>query len=632
MLRLDGGPVDRDLLARMNAFQAFRGPHGGKLWTEGGVGFGHALFQLSDDDDPVAQPATLDGSAWITAHARIDGQRDLINALRGRNRTVAESASDAELILHAYAAWGERCLEHLIGDFTFALWDCRNRRLFCAVDPFGIRPFYYAVAGGTFIFSNTLACVRLHPGVSSALDETALGDFLLFNCYQDQDRTIYANLKRLPPAHCLLLSSGAPMVRRYWDFEPVTEAGSAAADEIVENFRSLLSEATRDRLRTRQIAVQLSGGLDSTSVAAAAVRLLSAGPRPWSVSAYTVVFKDLIPDDEEGFAREVAEQLGLEFNLQSGDDFEPYDWMDRCRWLPPEPINEPNWSTYLRHIGQIARHRSVLLTGIEGDFPLRASLRHHWVQLGRAGDWRRILRELTWYVTHERTVPPVGLRTAIQRLRRRPARLPPWLAPQFVRRAQLVDRLREHEAAALATPPSPDRIDRLRRVFWPGVFDSFDPAWTGCALESAHPLMDLRVMRFLLSLPPVPWCIGKRILRVAAKGILPENVLRRPKTPLAADPVLAAIQRHGLPARMLNDANGEASAYVDLSGFRAGGAVNVSVPDWSGLRPVSLACWLKSTKRPIENSLASKNPSASATRIEGKRRTCAGTVLPGAQN
>lgn len=593
MLRLDAGAVDRDLLARMNAFQAFRGPHGGKIWAEGGVGFGHALFKLSDDDDPVAQPATLDGRTWITAHARIDGQRDLIDALRGRNRTVAESASDPELILHAYAAWGERCLEHLLGDFTFALWDRHDRRLFCAIDPFGIRPFYYAFAGGTFVFSNTLECVRLHPEIPATLDERAIGDFLLFDRYQDQDRTIYANLKRLPPAHCLRLSSGAPMVRRYWDLEPVEEARSAPSGEIVDNFRSLLTEATRDRLRTRQIAVQMSGGLDSTSVAAAAVRLLSAKTEPWSVSAYTVVFKSLIPDDEEGFARQAAEKLGLEFHLQSGEDFEPYDWMDRCRWPPPEPINVPDWSMHLRHIGQIGRHRSLLLTGNEGDFPLQASLRHHWGQLGRDGNWSRILRELTWYVTHERTVPPVGFRTAIQRLRRRPAQLPPWLAPQFVRRAQLVDRLREHEAAALAAPSPPDRTALLRRVFWPGVFDPFDPAWTGCALETAHPLMDLRVMRFLLGLPPVPWCVNKGILRMAAKNILPKSVVSRPKTPLAADPVLAAIKRHGLPARMLDDANGGATAYVDLSGFRAGGAVDLNESDWSNLRPISLACWLK---------------------------------------
>ncbi len=134
LFRLDGGHCDRRLLEKMTAFQAFRGPHGRRVWTEGGVGFGHALFKLSDDDQSVPQPATLEGSVWITAHARIDAQAELIADLRDVKRDVLPGAADAELLLHAYHAWGDRCVEHILGDFTFAIWDGRSRRLFCAVD------------------------------------------------------------------------------------------------------------------------------------------------------------------------------------------------------------------------------------------------------------------------------------------------------------------------------------------------------------------------------------------------------------------------------------------------------------------------------------------------------------------
>ena len=106
IVRLDGGPVDRALLEKMADFQAFRGPHGRGVWCEGNVGFVHTLFKLNDDDAPAPQPLSLDGKVWITAHARIDAQDELIAALRGRGREVEYGASDAELLLHAYLRLG----------------------------------------------------------------------------------------------------------------------------------------------------------------------------------------------------------------------------------------------------------------------------------------------------------------------------------------------------------------------------------------------------------------------------------------------------------------------------------------------------------------------------------------------
>src|SRR5439155_22927928 len=102
----------------------------------------------------------------------------------------------AQLILHAYHAWGEQCLDYLLGDFAFGVWDGPRRRLFCAVDHLGVRPFYYALVDGTFVFSNTLDAVGLHPAVSHRLNDTAVGAFLMFGFYQDRDVTVYADVQR----------------------------------------------------------------------------------------------------------------------------------------------------------------------------------------------------------------------------------------------------------------------------------------------------------------------------------------------------------------------------------------------------------------------------------------------------
>src|ERR1051325_9349362 len=200
IVNLDGAPVDRELLSQMTDFLSFRGPDAQEVWVEDNVGFGHAMLRTTWEAETEKQPLTLDGKVWLTADARIDGRAQLIAQLEvklGRkidlvaarrsslndhtflsngHDSVARTPNDAELILFAYEAWGEDCVKHLIGDFAFAIWDSHQRRLFCARDHFGIKPFFYAHVDNTFVFSNTLNCVRLHPKVSDELNEIAIGE------------------------------------------------------------------------------------------------------------------------------------------------------------------------------------------------------------------------------------------------------------------------------------------------------------------------------------------------------------------------------------------------------------------------------------------------------------------------
>jgi asparagine synthase (glutamine-hydrolysing) len=180
LLNLDGAPVDRDLLRGMTEFMAFRGPDAQESWVDGAVGFGHAMLRTTFEQEREQQPCSLDGEVWITADARIDGRSELKQKLAARGRADLKAATDVELILHAYHAWGRDCVAHLLGDFAFAIWDGRERALFCARDHFGVKPFYYAHIGDEVVFSNTLNAVRLHPAVPAELNELAIADFLLF--------------------------------------------------------------------------------------------------------------------------------------------------------------------------------------------------------------------------------------------------------------------------------------------------------------------------------------------------------------------------------------------------------------------------------------------------------------------
>ena len=179
LARTDGSPVEAPLLDRLTASRAFRGPDGLGTQGLGPIGLGHTQLATTPEAARERQPATLDGHVWITADARIDGRQDLIAEL---NRLVAadlDRATDVELVLHAYRAWGRACAEHLLGDFAFVIWDSPRRRLFAARDPFGVKLLYYAFGRGSLVLSNTLSCVRAHPSVSDRLDASSVGNFLL---------------------------------------------------------------------------------------------------------------------------------------------------------------------------------------------------------------------------------------------------------------------------------------------------------------------------------------------------------------------------------------------------------------------------------------------------------------------
>ena len=205
------------------------------------------------------------------------------------NLRLKANARDEELILSAYEKWGEDCVKHLTGDFAFAIWDERSQRLFCARDHFGVKPFFYTYIDGNFNFSSTLNDLR--PGVSNRLNEIAIGDYLLFGVNQDNSTTIFQDIQRLPPGHTLTLANNEITIRRYWTPSLTAEVRYRDSQSYVEHFSELLSRAVRDRLHTDRVAISMSGGLDSTSLAAIASEHAE-------VAGFTVVYDTLIPDEE----------------------------------------------------------------------------------------------------------------------------------------------------------------------------------------------------------------------------------------------------------------------------------------------------------------------------------------------
>ena len=176
IINFDGAPIDEALLRHMLERMKYRGPDAQNIWIEGKVGLGHALYRTCEQD--IEQPYTLE-YVTVAAHVRVDARDELIPHLRSAGFEAALDAPDVELLAKAYLAWGEGCLNYLLGDFAFILWDARNQKAFAARDRFGIQPLHYAHINHTLIISSDIGSIRLHPLVSTKLNEQAIGDFLV---------------------------------------------------------------------------------------------------------------------------------------------------------------------------------------------------------------------------------------------------------------------------------------------------------------------------------------------------------------------------------------------------------------------------------------------------------------------
>ena len=597
----NGAPIDRALLQSLVDFLSYRGPDSQTCWLEGSIGLGHAMLRTTHEAQAENQPASLKGRLWIAADARIDCREDLTTELRRTGSKVEANAPDSALILHAYAAWGTPCVEHLMGDFSFAIWDAAKRELFCARDHFGIKPFYYVQRGDLFLFSNTLNCVRMHPEVSGDLNDAAIGDFLLFGLNYDNSTTSFRDIQRLPPAHYLTFSANGSRIRRYW--KPPTDGRIryAKPEEYVENFQSLLQAAVADRLRTDRVGILLSGGLDSSSVAVVAKAAHPNGVHPAAIRGYTCVYDSLIPDSERDFASEVGEFLHIPVTHVVMDNIELFEGCDEPEFSFPEPMDNPLYAGFLKSFRFVSADFRVLLSGEGGDNLMLFQMWPYIKDLHRNGEWRRLVTEGTNFLW-VRPFPWRGIRGRFLKLvgRDPDARMfPGWLAPDFARRGNLRERWKErneHPALPLEHPIHAKAHASLFLPQWTLMFEQ-DAGVTNNLMETRYPFLDLRIVNYLLALPMFPWCFQKMLLREAMVGRLPERVRARPKTPLQGDPVSAQLQRTG--ARRLSQVSWcpVADRYIKRSSlFQPHG--NMKPEQVSrDLRPYCLNIWLQSVRR-----------------------------------
>ena len=596
----DGTPIERVLLQSLVDFLAYRGPDAQESWIESSIGLGHSLLRTTRESFAERQPAGLENRYWITADARLDGRSELLDELAYPGSDIERSDPDCALILRAYAKWGSACVAHLRGDFSFAIWDSRNKSLFCGRDQFGIKPFYYASVGSVVVFSNTLDCIRQHPAVSGRLNDLAIADFLLFDMIQEPRATSFADIQRLPPAHVLECDPGSVSVRRYWVLPVSAPIAHKRPSECVEQFRELLDHAVADRLRTNRVGVLMSGGLDSPTVAASAKRILSRNGSAGGLRAYTEVIEALIPDEERRYAGLVAEALKIPIEFHENETTGLCECLNHEEHCWPEPVHSPVSDAGLGQLRQIAVWSRVALTGFGADPLLSCLLSVHFLHLLKKRQFARALTGAMQYLMAEGRFSRLYLRARWQRWfsskSHRPY-YPGWLNRDLEKRLGLHERW---EALNRATTPNgavrPVAYEAMSNPMWPNLFEGYDPGVTGVLVEVCHPFFDLRLVDFLLSLSALPWCSDKELLREAARGILPDAVRLRRKSPLLADPLIALLQRQESAWVDSFESVPELGRYVER---RLIPKVFGEKDAWTALihlRPLSLNSWLQTNR------------------------------------
>jgi len=597
----DGAPVDATLLRALTRFLSYRGPDGRETWTSGSIGLGHTLLQTSTESASDGQPASLDGRFWVTADARIDCRDDLKKNLEASGQKPSGTAADSELILRAYAAWGEECVDRLRGDFSFALWDSREKKLFCARDHLGIKPFYYARIGSTFIFSNTLDCVRLHSLVGDELDDQAVVDFLLVGVNCDETTTTFRDVNRLAPAHCLTISTGGVCTRRYWSLPTDGRIRYRNAGEYIDHFQELLHRSVGDRTRASRVGIFLSGGLDSGAIAAAARHLANRGPQGTEIRGYTVVFESLIQDSEGFFARQTADFLQIPIRFLARDTLKPFEGWDDGHLVWPEPVENPFFAGLFDEFRMVAEDCRVALSGDGGDDLMVFEMLPFVRDQVRNHEWSSLLLNVFGYLS-VRQVPWRGALRRVQRVFGRDpfaATFPAWIQPALVEKLGLKHRWKEQMnlRVQLAHPVLPKAHACLSLRRWSRGFESADPGVTRCAVEMRHPFLDLRLVEFLLALPPFPWFFEKRLLRESLNGRVPEVVRTRPKSPLAGNPLTAHVKAAGAPWSRPEGWCDEMDRFVVRSAIPQ--ITGESYPEEAGaaVRPICLNFWLRSMQR-----------------------------------
>jgi len=536
----DGRPQDSNILSRMAESVAHRGPDANNIWQDGAIALGHCMLQTTPESLGEKLPyADNNTGNVITSDARIDNREDLAKQL-GLTERLKSGIPDSQLILVAYNKWAEKCVDYLLGDFAFAIWDAKRQHLFCARDNFGVKPFYFYFSDNNFVFGSEIRQVAEHPFVSLRLNEGMLAEYLT-NYSISKDETHFTDIKRLPAAHYIVVNSHQLNINSYWELKPQKRIWYKNDDEYVEHFLEIFGDAVRCRLRSaKKVGAYLSGGLDSSSIVGMAYYLDDC-----KYNSNIEIFSLSLPGrdcDETKYINSVIKKWNCPHHIIRIHEYQQVDWLRHINQTLefPDPPNLTMLDPLMKEVGSNDIH--IMLSGLGGDELFSGSpfgyldlLRRRKIkqfveeykyntQSGINKALTRAAANILWPII------PKSIRGKLLFIKAKP-HFPPWVSNRTIEQIEQRIRVNKKNIGMEYTNLSDKNIFTYLMNPWiANVFELSDRYSSYYHVENRYPLYDRRLVEFALAIPEYERSrqdITKYILRKAGKYLLPQSVIKR---------------------------------------------------------------------------------------------------------
>jgi asparagine synthase (glutamine-hydrolysing) len=515
---LDGKAPDTQLLTSMSERLIHRGPDSEGTHIQGSIGLAFRRLAIIDLSEEGCQPMTNeDGTLWLVFNGEIYNYVELREELIKKGHRF-HSHSDTEVILHAYEEWGDGCLGHFNGMWAFALWDGKQQRLFCARDRLGIKPFYYTLAGGSFLFASEIKALLAHPDAGKCPDDMTLGTYLAWGVLDHSARTMFEGISQLEPAHAMVVTAAGPgQPFRYWDVTVSPAIRSDIPDhEAADRLLAILRDATRIHLRSDvAVGTCLSGGIDSSTLTVL-INDLIRDEAPASVGARQKTFSAVFKDkrfDESRYIDECVAATGVDAHRVEPTPEELWDDIDRLVWIQDEPFG--SLSIYAQYcVMRLARGNvKVVLDGQGADELLGGYIAYQGSYIGtllRSFRWGTALREIAGGLGRHGGFFRSAARQLLERRKRR--NLLKCTSEKILRYSGNLESVLYRELTSTNLPSLLHYEDRNAMAF---------------SIESRVPYLDYRFVEYVAALPlrqKIRNGVTKTVLRTAIKGIIPESI------------------------------------------------------------------------------------------------------------
>jgi len=548
----DGAPVREEVLVRMNARLAHRGPDGSRHLLTGSAGFAFQQLKVTPESSRESQPLQSPAGVVVLWDGRLDNRDELWDLFRDDGSLQQESA-DVDFVLRVYERFGEDFAARLDGDFVAAIYDPARPRLQLVRDAIGVRALNYCRVGRTVLFASEAKALFAHPEVIARPNESSLAEFLYRQWdYRDETNTYFHGISRVPAGRCVFLTPEKTELKRYFDFDTRKTLRLKRKQDYVEAYREAFFRAVRNRLRSQYpSAISVSGGLDSSSIFCTAGFLRRERGMEWPFLGVGVVGSDVRGNELE-FQKAAQAAAGAELLLQPADDMGITRDRQRKMWHAESPliINDAWQDLYEKAQGRGAR---VYVSGFFGDHLLMSS--HHIADLIRWGHWIKAYRHLCayytnrWYAVDEFPISramltrelyrnlrtyllPEAFRPFYQWLRRRSrARVPGGFYSQ---RFQKIGRERQLTSRGMRFPSAKVHRKALYGFAHSKAYKNrmeMDARAIGMfQMEMSYPFYDRNLIQLVMSMPGeavYPDGESRGIHREAMRGILPEVIRTR---------------------------------------------------------------------------------------------------------